>query len=522
MRPAAQAAFLVLSGLGSWTMVTSLFQEAGRMVCSAPEGLALFAHLDFAVELSNVLPFAYVAGGFAASRRAEGVGPALAFQVVGFGSALLAATMWDTKLTVGGKSHSAALLLAAFLAGSSGAMAMVTLLPWVSRFYAEPKAITFLSVGIGACGFASTIIATAQCVSAAHLDFSISAMFSVTALVQLAAIFATLALSLERMRHHALPAGQASVAYAAFDGFRPQDSSPVRMANTRPRKGLAAGLLSSPSLPRTPTRKDPWEQAVPALSDVFDPLATPSKSERKERQKAGATVSLLRRHAADLASIFASCFTEYAVPGFLPYMVQGAHHGASCHGRHNSTAAVAVSTRGPASAGDAGDGGSDANFDLFLLTTVYFLGSVFGRLLTLIKTPQRYSAGGFTRLRWLRKRLTALLAAAQFVLYIYALLVARAAQEHHERPPFVLSLVVMFIFSTLHGAVVTRVFRSVPQVEEAAFVGLLGGASGDAARSSGAAVARASSIAGLMNQVGALAGSAFTIVLVSIGILKST
>lgn len=240
--------FFVL-GCGSWLMVTALFGDLPVIYSQMPEGKALYADVDLAVQLANVCPIALVLFLPEFTRR-HNRGFVSALFVIAVSSAVLLAVAWDsTVVTRSGERSSWALLVASFGAGVVGSTSMVTFFPFAAEY--GPTAITCLSAGVGACGLITQLLAAAQGVAEAgkhtannatatgveddadgSLRFSVGVYFAiVTGLVLVAAggfvaILVDDKLEQLQPRHHLLESDSEEDAWEVMKSSRGAETTP--------------------------------------------------------------------------------------------------------------------------------------------------------------------------------------------------------------------------------------------------------------------------------------------------------
>ena len=168
---------------------------------------------------------------------------------------------------------------------------------------------------------------------------------------------------------------------------------------------------------------------------------------------------LLKRNIYVLRNITVSCAMEYAVPGLLPYLV-------------------------PESGSKTMPG-----TDTFWITLWFFVGSCLGRLASGLRNallqqekPERLNVYNF----------------AAFCILVYMLIISHAVHEKSSRvPPLGVSAFFVFLFSFIHGFVVTRCFTI-----------------------AGSKSALLVKLTGMLNQGGALCGALATFILVHVGVIR--
>lgn len=356
-----EAGAWALVGLGTWLPVTAVFAEAPFMSGKVPEGDTLFALLDALVMAGNAAPALLVLGaGSLAARH-----PRFLSGVVlcaGAASVALLTLCWDASLL----GCSFWLLAACLVAGAAGASSMCTVFPAAAQ--RGVGAVSALSAGVGSCGVFTELLGIAQG-NLAHsttLLFPVRAFFAVVLLVELASL------------------GALAWIVARFPASE--------------RSSAAERLLAG---------------------DDEDPPGSPADDDGEGglRGRIRRLRGLLWPVAALLASIFVSCFLEYAVPGQLPFLLP------------------------PKDRTRQGK---------FVLTLAYLTTSVFGRLLA-----GRVSAP-------LRSRPALLIVtAAQAVVFTYILSVAHVGGSRPEALPSPgISACMLVASSLLHGYIVTAVFAA--------------------------------------------------------------
>ena len=466
-------AFFVL-GIGSWTLVSAVFAEASFFAAHLPEGKAIFAQLDLAVQCANAVPALLVVllPGLLDQRL---VGVTGVLFVLSLGCALLLAFGWHDSST---------LLAASFVAGVVGTTSMVTFFPLVAPF--GVVSVSALSCGVGLCGLVTLLLAVAQGMAdTRQLRFSVGTYFGILLVLQVAAGAGFAAVVMWRKRH-LRQAGQQQQQLARLieEGGDGGGGGGGRAADDGEASSGSAASSST-----IPVRRRPWlRQCAPSPS-----LGSSAKASGAYYWCDRDTLSspLVRRAVYPCTMIAWTCVLQYAVPGLLPYLADQASK-------------------------------DDPSSVTFMLTFAFFLGSALGRFGVALYRPKRL----------------ALLNLAQTALCIYAVVVASLVQHgHHDphpsqpsaprpppaaaptspgnnnssssndnnnngtvtasvpKPPYWISIVLMCAFSFLHGATVTLVFGSV---------------------SDSPVLTR---WCGLANQAGAGLGSLVTFLLVTLGVL---
>ena len=466
--PWVRATAFFVMGLGSWLCVTALFAEASYFVAHVPEGKAIFAQLDLAVQLSNVVPAALV---LLLPRVLDRHTTSLV-GVLFLASLATCATLagaWDAKAG----NSSVALLAGGFGAGVVGTTSMVSFFPLAGPF--GVASISALSCGIGLCGLVAQLLAVAQGMAEkGPLRFTVTVYFLVILGFQLVGACGFLAVvglerrdQKDRRRRGRLGTEKAETSIrGGGDGLVKSMNSPVGGALNGGAGGEAARELQTgsptPSSSSFSSSSSSSSSCCPSWAAAWLPSIP---------------WAALKEGARPLCIIMWTCAMQYGVPGLLPYLADP----------HESKTAAGSST--------------------FWLQCAFFLGSALGRMGTAFKIGRSD--------RWL------LLNVAQLLLFVYALVFASLA--HHAaptangtndgtngtafgtslasgasasppKPPLWLSIIFMTAFSYLHGMVVTLVFRSVAESPVL------------------------TRFVGLANQIGALLGSLVTFVLVSIGV----
>ena len=123
--PAADALALYSIGLSSWLLVSGVFAAAVWHIDTAPEGFALFAHLDVAVQAPNIIPAFLVLSSPSAFvvRKSETMsGAILALGIMGAAWLTGASNLRTSTSSIG-------LLLGAAIGGTVGSSSMVIFFP---------------------------------------------------------------------------------------------------------------------------------------------------------------------------------------------------------------------------------------------------------------------------------------------------------------------------------------------------------------------------------------------------------
>ena len=151
-------AVFFLFGTLSWTLVTAMFAEAAYFQKVLPEGQAIFADLDAAMEAGNIVPallFTFLSSEHALRRYNARI--TYTVVAVAIGTAVLWATTWNVTV---GATTSLFAMLAAWLSGAVGSTSMVAFFNFAAQY--GPDAISATSVGIGACGLVTNVLGIAQ------------------------------------------------------------------------------------------------------------------------------------------------------------------------------------------------------------------------------------------------------------------------------------------------------------------------------------------------------------------------
>jgi hypothetical protein len=490
-RPCARAqtwAVFFLFGTLSWTLVTALFAEAAYFQRVLPEGQAIFADLDAAMELGNVVPallFAWVSSERALRKH----NARITYAVVGvaIGTAALWAATWDITVGPGGSATGSATgsagsagsagrtslfaLLAAWLSGAVGSTSMVAFFNFAAQY--GPDAISATSVGIGACGLVTNVLGIAQGLprlkdrgksNSSHAgNGSTRGSHSGSGLPVVAsssswAVQVSSASSDDAGGDDGLLFGP-SIFFLAVGAWLILSAGAILLTKLRccalsVPNGHAAlsdrkeGSGSSSSRLRAQLRD---AEGADVAVNATAPLPVGLLEEGQDRQdgvgKKGlafidSALSALRENPGPMAAIFLSCLTQFAMPGLVPYLVP-------C--------------------------GSDHASNSFWVTLFYLTGSLLGRIVTVAFHCERFT----------------LLNTVQTSGLVYAIIVTRMTVPL----PVWVSIIVITAFSSVHGYIVTEVIHIV-------------GTS-----------AQKSAVGGLMNQFGALTGSLCTFLLVKMAVI---
>eukprot|EP00949_MAST-11_sp_MAST-11-sp1_P000393 g393.t1 len=391
-----------LFGITSWLLVTALFAQAAIAKEVLPEKDKIFSRIDLAMELGNILPALIFCLGFQRAVLSNLRAVIIVNLIVGIASAILYACFWKVTFAFGHASVSVVVLFCAWLAGTVGSMSMVTYFAFANRH--GPIAISALATGVGACGLVTNILGVAQ--------------------------------GLPELKHVADKSH-------ALDVLRFSSSlySLVTAAV------IAVGTIAFCSIPRATVKNAATLESSSDNLEEVDNLPSSSFS------------AAFKMHRIELVAIFVTCFTEFAVPGLLPFLVPCKEPSAT-----------------------------------FWLTVAYLSGSLLGRMGTMV---------------YMSKRLI-LMNVLQGALFVYALIVShmQGASVHKEDGkeassscdpasvailPFFITVAAMVTFSALHGHIVTAVFQLTGRDSSA------------------------SSWAGFVNQAGACAGAIFSFILVQWG-----
>lgn len=411
----ADFAKFFLFGTSSWILVTAIYAQMSVMKTILPEGDKLYSRVDLAMELGNIVPAILLFSGFQPSVLKHLRAYIYGILFVAIATALLYSTSWRVTVSFGewGGDVSVVVIICSWLAGVVGSMAMITYFAFANEY--GKVAIAALAAGVGGCGFITNILGVVQGLSELKksnqsvevLHFQPSSYFLIVS-----GVLGVGCLSLMQVAKRDL---------TEVEQVSPKDSQEFHLLPTNEDDSLEAGS------------------------------ETPSKTDREEN-----LLALFIRNKYVLSNIFVTCFTQFAVPGLLPYLVP-------CKG---------VS-------------------ETFWMTVSYLSGSLLGRLVTLVRMSQRLI----------------ILNVLQSLIFVYALVIARAQTKLYsqlprdthcnfasqEVVPFWLSVILMATFSALHGHIVAVIFQFTGEDEAA------------------------SSWAGLFNQGGAALGAVFSFILVQLG-----
>eukprot|EP00240_Pyramimonas_obovata_P004737 CAMPEP_0118939144 /NCGR_PEP_ID=MMETSP1169-20130426/28083_1 /TAXON_ID=36882 /ORGANISM="Pyramimonas obovata, Strain CCMP722" /LENGTH=396 /DNA_ID=CAMNT_0006883337 /DNA_START=125 /DNA_END=1319 /DNA_ORIENTATION=- len=325
-----------LSGLGSWLIVSGLFAEGGYLALHTPEGLTLFAKLDFIIQFGNIAPAAIV---LLASSWARHNSSLLVCGLLGLALTTLLVLTQAWSVTVGGTS--VILLGSAAAAGVVGTTSMVVLFPWAAQSPHSALAVGSLSAGVGSCGVATHLLSGFQGLALGRtpLLFSASTYFALLGSIQLlsTAAFITILVKLPPAVY------SSSESYQQLAGDDEDEfSRPSLVGGADTAEGSAA---------------DGMGIAAAAADGAGDVTACATKASwgRGAARLMRATRAKMPAYSSEcnvpFVAIFISCFTEFATPGLLPYLFAPENRTTS---------------------------------RLFALTSGYLCSSVFGRVVTVV------------------------------------------------------------------------------------------------------------------------------------------
>ena len=457
-------AVFFLFGTLSWTLVTALFAEAAYFQKVLPEGQAIYADLDCAMELGNIVPailFLYVSSERQLRKHNARITGAAA--VVAVGAAILWATTWNITVNLGGTAaHGTSLfaLLAAWLSGAIGSTSMLTFFNFAAPYGRD--AISATSVGIGACGLVTNILGITQGLPWLK-DHHHGGKNNLTSISSSNDGQGESIVGSSELHFHASPAPAADdgltfgpsvffllvgawlvLAAGSFLTIRWQccglsvvvvaDDDTDRVGETN--GGVGYGRLLNDV--------EGWRRVGAAANSatVNAHGDTDNHSIDRSLNFVNSALSALGENPGPMAGIFVSCLTQFAMPGLVPYLVP-------CGRDHTSSS--------------------------FWVTMFYLTGSLLGRMVTVAVQCRRFT----------------LLNLLQTSGLVYAIIVTRMAVPL----PLWLSIIVITVFSAVHGYIVTEVFHIVGKS------------------------AQKSAVGGLMNQAGALTGSLCTFLLVKMDII---
>jgi len=173
---------ILLIGLSSWTLVSGIFAAASWQIAEAPEGNTLFAKLDLAVQLPNLVPVALLLftpeGWIAVQSRAM----TAALLVFGLVDSLWLALAFNVRT----ETSSVGLLIGAGGGGLLGTLSMIVFFSFAATLQ-NSASITNMSAGVGGCGLIAQSLAYVRPGSRKY--------FLALAALQLAGVLAIAALS---------------------------------------------------------------------------------------------------------------------------------------------------------------------------------------------------------------------------------------------------------------------------------------------------------------------------------------
>ena len=435
-------------GTVSWTLVTALFAEAAYFQKVLPEGQAIFADLDAAMEFGNVVPaIIFVFCSSEASLRKNNHRITYGVAACAIFTAVLWSTTWDITVN---STTSAFSLLAAWLSGAVGSTSMVVFFNFAAQY--GPDAIGATSVGIGACGLVTNVLGIIQglpnlkdshqnksshanriSTSVSPLEVESGAADDGSLLFGPSIFFVLVGVWL------ILSSSSIVVARIGCCGLRGNFDGGNRGVSREDRSSM-----DEKEACRNIAPKHASLNSQRSYQPTYDTLAANEADDFANDRMGfvGSAVRALKANPGPMAAIFWSCLTQFAMPGLVPYLVP-------C--------------------------GSDHASNSFWVTLFYLTGSLLGRIVTVAFHYRRFG----------------LLNALQTGGLVYAIIVTRMA----EPLPVFLSILVVTVFSSVHGYIVTEVFHIVGKS------------------------AQQSAVGGLMNQAGALTGSLFTFLLVKMAVI---
>ena len=168
-----------LFALGSWLGINAIFSQSGDLIRLLPEGKALPAQLNLAIQCSNVLLIMYVLYVFFIRK----VHYEMFFVLLVIGSCLsgliLLCFFWDWSVVIGGVYRSLGMLLLTGVVGAANSLSSPIFLPIITQY---PRSFTVaFATGEASTGLVAALLALLQLSS----GFSISVFFALVAAVQL-------------------------------------------------------------------------------------------------------------------------------------------------------------------------------------------------------------------------------------------------------------------------------------------------------------------------------------------------
>ncbi|KFB37914.1 AGAP000181-PA-like protein [Anopheles sinensis] len=148
----------ILFGIGAWLGINSTYVQLPLLVGSAPESWNLPSYLVVVIQLGNIGPILYTAVQRLKSFRDAYL--IVGLLLVGAGSAMATAFVYDQTVTVFGAERSVPLFVTVFGLALVGCTSSVLFMPYMGRFR-DIYLITYL-IGEGLGGFVPSIVALSQ------------------------------------------------------------------------------------------------------------------------------------------------------------------------------------------------------------------------------------------------------------------------------------------------------------------------------------------------------------------------
>ncbi len=234
------SALFFVFGLSAWLLANALYTELPLLIHVLPEGNALGVWVTLAVQIANVLPFAWAllvpdpqeddrddlggVGGqqsHGSPRNERSLGdrctswlhgwkPVFLLLLLNFCVPLALTFTWNLETQFFGNSHSTALLALAFLSGMASVSSAVIYWPFVAQYKSD--CTTFLSTGEVSSGLLLGIISAAQNPGGSPPRFSGGVFFFLMALIAAASLVAFLLIRFTAY-------GRDALRYAPMDKF---------------------------------------------------------------------------------------------------------------------------------------------------------------------------------------------------------------------------------------------------------------------------------------------------------------
>ena len=162
--------FIIGFGIGSWVAVNGLWAELPILTESSPDGASLQPVLNVSIQVANVGPAIYLLLDLIIFKilKKKNIKPESFLNLticlliaIGIISSICLSIWYDSTAVIGGRNHSIALIVLAFMLALVDCTSTVTFIPFMKSF-SSVKFMTALYVGEGLSGVLPSVFALAQ------------------------------------------------------------------------------------------------------------------------------------------------------------------------------------------------------------------------------------------------------------------------------------------------------------------------------------------------------------------------